>query len=189
MTTYRLMDGASGRPGTGSSGTRPPSSTTGFGGNPYVVGTCFTTTSACWLEGYWWYVCASGGQSVSAQKFALWSANRDGAASQRGSVIPAATVTSGTLTAGQFNYVPLANPVPLTIGWTYIAATGWATGSGGIPYTASQFGSGNPYASGITNGPLTGFSDLSASNPDPFGNYQCAYVNDGSDPAADFPDT
>src|SRR6185312_3136629 len=96
---YRLMDGAAGRPGTGSSGTQPPASATAFSG-PYVVGSIFKTTRPCWLDGYWWFVCASGGQNTAAQKFALWSANRDGSASQRGSVIPAATVTSGTLAAG-----------------------------------------------------------------------------------------
>jgi hypothetical protein len=181
------MDGVAGRPGVGSSGTQPPASTTGLTG-PYVVGTCFKVTSACWLEGYWWYVCASGGQETAAQKFALWSANRDGSASAQGSVIPAATVTSGTLTAGQFNYVPLATPVPLTIGWTYMATTGWSPAVG-IPYANAQFGSGNPYSAGIVNGPLTGFSNLAGSNPDPFGNIQCAYNRVTADPAVTFPNT
>ncbi len=186
MTSYRLMDGSAGRPGVGSSGTQPPGSTTGLTG-PYVVGTCFKTTSPCWLEGYWWYVCASGSQPTGAQKFCLWCANIDGSAGRRGTVIPAATITSGALSPG-FNYVPLATPVPLTIGWTYLATTGWVSGTG-IPYTANQFGSGKPYSAGITNGPLTGFSDQDGSNPDPFANYQAAYDRTAGDPAADFPST
>lgn len=188
MTSYRLMDGVSGRPGTGSSGTQPPAATTFLGG-PYVAGTCFTVTTPCWLEGYWWFVCASGGQTTAAQQFALWSANRDGSAATRGSVISAGTVTSGTLSAG-WNYVPLAVPAPLTIGWTYIASTGYNTDpNGGIPYTDAQFGASNPYSSGIVNGPLTGFSDSGGSTPDPFGNFQCCYIRTGTDPTANFPST
>ena len=183
---YRLMDGASGRPGVGSSGTQPPAAATGLTG-PYTVGTSFVTTSPCWFEGYWWWLTSSGGQPAGAQEFCLWSANIDGSAGRRGSVVPAATVTSGALTPG-WNYVPLAAPVPLTIGWTYVAATGWASGSG-IPYTSAQFGSGNPYSAGIVNGPLTGFSDTGGSNPDPFENFQCGYARTAGNPAADFPTT
>jgi hypothetical protein len=185
VTSYRLMDGVAGRPGVGSSGTQPPASTTALSG-PYVVGTCFKVTTACWLQGYWWWVAPSGG-TTAAQKFCLWSANIDGSASNRGSVIPAATITSGTLAVG-FNYVPLAVPVPLTIGWTYLVTTGWASGSS-IPYTANQFGSGKPYSAGIVNGPLTGFSDLGAGNVDPFGNLQCGYDRTAGDPAVNFPTT
>lgn len=184
MSTYRLMDGVSGRPGTGSSGTQPPASATGLSG-PYVVGTCFTTTSPCWLQGYWWWLTSSGGQPSGAQEFCLWSANRDGSAGNRGSVISAATITSGTLSPG-WNYVPLTTPVPLTIGWTYIVTTGWTTGTG-IPYSNAQFGSGNPYSAGIVNGPLTGFSDTGGSNPDPFENLQCGYSRTTGNPATAFP--
>src|SRR6185437_16592867 len=37
----------------------------------------------------------------------------------------------------------------------------------GIPVTGGQFGTGNPYADGITNGILTGWSALSGSNKFP----------------------
>ena len=52
--------------------------------------------------------------------------------------------------------MPLATPVPLAIGATYIAATGF---TGGFPDTNNQFGGGDPYSGGITNGPLTAYSD------------------------------
>ena len=42
--------------------------------------------------------------------------------------IPAATVTSAALTAGQWNYIPLASPLLLSIGACYNACTGF-TGS------------------------------------------------------------
>ena len=71
MTTYRLMDGASGRPGVGSSGTQPPSAGTSYSGD-YEAGLAFQVTSGgLWFGGYYWWVPATGGQT-GAQKFALW---------------------------------------------------------------------------------------------------------------------
>jgi hypothetical protein len=72
--------------------------------------------------------------------------------------VPAATVTSGPLTAGQWNYVPLATPVPLAAGACYNVCTGF---SGGFPDTNNQFGAGDPYSAGIVTGPLSAFSDQS----------------------------
>ena len=77
--------------------------------------------------------CARPGSPRQPQKFALWSVYNVGI----GTLIPAATVTSGTLTAGQWNYVPLATPIPLSIGACYNACTGF---SGSFPDTQNQFG-------------------------------------------------
>ena len=96
------------------------------------------TTGGCWLDGYWWWVCGSG-QSTSPQKFALWQTYNG----QEGSVVSGSVVTSGALTAGQWNFVPLAAKLPLAIGATYVASTGF---SNGFPDTNNQFGSGQPYA-------------------------------------------
>ena len=159
MTTYRLMDGASGRPGTGSSQTQPPSSPTSYTG-PFQAGTVFfVTQGGMWLEGYWWWVPAGG--DTGAQKFCLYNLTTVG--SVAGTLIPAATVTSGTLTAGAWNYVPLAAPVQLSIGYAesmYLAATGWESVNG-FPISNGQFGTGDPYAAGITNGPLQCWGDPS----------------------------
>ena len=146
--TYRLF-----------SATNGPSSPASYSGD-YMPGVVFeVTTGGMWLDGYWWWVCP-GRQSTSAQKFALWQVyNND-----TGVLIPSATVTSGTLTPGQWNYVPLTKPVPLSIGACYNACTGL---NGSFPVTENQFGSGQPYGSGIVNGPLTAFSDLSGSLPAP----------------------
>jgi hypothetical protein len=158
MTTYRLMDGAGSptRPGNG------PSSSTSYAGN-FLAGVLFSVTGGMyWLDGYYWWVCNTG-QSTAAQKFALW--NRYGTASTSQSLVSGSVVTSGTLTAGAWNYVPLAAPLQLAPGGLYIAATGWVPTSGnGFPDTNNQFGSGQTYASGITNGPLTAWSDLGASH-------------------------
>ena len=158
MATYRLMDGASGRPGVGSSGTTPPTSPSAYGGN-IILGTCFSPTGkVLWLQGYYLWVPTGGDLNLSGtQKFCLW--NRYNTPS--GQVLVAnSTVTASSFTANTFNYVPLATPIPLAPGELYVAATGW-TSVNGFPSTNNQFGTGNPYVGGIVNGPLTGWSDAS----------------------------
>src|SRR5215469_12401583 len=100
MATYRLFPSTNG-----------PSSAVSYGG-PFDAGVGFEVTSGgIWFEGYWWWVCPSGAPTA-AQTFALWQVYQGGSAS----IISAATVTSGTLTPGQWNYVPLLNPVMLSVG-------------------------------------------------------------------------
>ena len=83
--------------------TNGPASPVSYNG-PFVCGVvAAVTTAGCWLDGYWWWVCPSG-QSTSPQKFALWSIY----SSSQGSLVANSTVTSGALTAGQWNYVPAA---------------------------------------------------------------------------------
>ena len=69
------------------------------------------TSGGTWFEGYWWWVCNSGAPT-SPQTFALWQVYGEGNAT----LISAATVTSGSLTAGQWNLYPLDEPIPLSIG-------------------------------------------------------------------------
>lgn len=185
MTTYRLMDGLSGRPGNG------PSSVTSYSG-PFLAGVSFSVAGkVMWLDGYFWWVCPTG-QSTAAQKFALW--NRYGTGSSQ-SVVPGSVVTSGPLTAGQWNFIALATPIQLAPGTLYVASTGWTTSTGGatgFPDLQNQFGSGQPYASGIVNGPLTAWSDLGASNEFPasslnYGLDQGLFSVAGTDPSASMP--
>ena len=166
--TYRLFPATDG----------PPTPVSYAG--PFVAGINFgVTTGGCWLAGYWWWVCPSG-QSTAAQAFALWCPSGTGA----GSLIARGTVTSGALTPGQWNYVPLSAPVPLAIGATYVAATGF---TGSFPDTTGQFGDGDPYASGIVNGPLTAYSDGSGSLPSPFNTDQGVFSVASADPASAMP--
>ena len=137
------------------------------------------TTGGCWLDGYWWWVCNSG-QSTSPQKFALWCLY----GSAGGSLVANSTVTSGTLTAGQWNYVPLTTPLPLAFGATYVAATGF---SNSFPDTNNQFGSGDPYGAGIVSGPLTAYSDASGSLPSPFKTAQAVFSVASADPTTSMP--
>lgn len=176
MGTYRLFPSVSG-----------PSSPVSYSGS-FLAGALFCVTSNCWFEGYWWWVCPTG-QSTSPQKFALWQVYGNA----EGSVVPGSVVTSGALTAGQWNYIPLATPLQLSIGnvsgvgaAVYEVATGF---SGSFPDTNSQFGSGEPYASGITNGPLFAYSDQAASAPSPTsaGSFQGAFGTGGTDPSVNLP--
>ncbi len=159
--------------------TAGPSTAVSYSG-PFEAGLVFAVTSGgCWLDGYWWWVCGSG-QSTSPQPFALWQTYNG----QQGNVVPGSTVTSGALTAGQWNFVPLAAKLPLAVGATYVAATGF---SNGFPDTSGQFGSGQPYAAGIVNGPLTAFSDASGSLPSPFKGAQGVFSVASTDPTASMP--
>src|SRR5271169_644670 len=121
MATYRLFSATDG-----------PSSPVSWGGS-FLAGVLFqVTTGGVWFDGYWWWVCNTG-QSAAAQKFALWVVYADGS----GTIIPAATVTSAALTAGQWNYITLAAPLPLSIGACYNACTGFTSS---FPVTDNQYG-------------------------------------------------
>lgn len=156
MTNYRLMDGQAGRPGTG------PGTATAFSGN-YLAGIGFGVTQpGLWFTGYWWFVCGSG-QQVTPVKFALWQIT---AAASNGILIPGSVVTSGTLTAGQWNFTPVTTPLPLSpnagtaggLGPWYQAAVGYVSTTG-FPETDNQFGAAQPFAGGIINGPLFAYGN------------------------------
>ena len=156
--------------------TNGPSTAAAYSGN-YLAGVAFQVTQGgMWFEGYWWWVCNSG-QQTGAQKFALWQIT----SSTAGSLIPGSAVTSGTLTAGQWNYVPLTQPIPLSINTGYMAATGYVSTSG-FPETSDQFGAGEPYASGITNGPLFAYGSTTWD-----GVAQGAFGTSSADPTSAMP--
>ena len=168
MTAYRLFSSVSG-----------PSSPVSYTG-PFLAGVVFqVTTGGVWFDGYWWWVCDTG-QPTGAQTFALWAVYDDGT----GALVPAATVKSDTLTAGQWNYVPLPTPLPMAIGACYNACTGF---TGGFPNTNNEFGSGQAYSAGIVNGPLSAFSDQSGTLPAPFSMTQGIFGVAGADPTATMP--
>jgi Domain of unknown function (DUF4082) len=155
MTTYRLMDGVGGRPGNG------PSAAVSYSGD-FLAGTAFQVTADnLWLEGFWWWVCDSG-QQTGAQSFTLWQVDN----TDQGMLVPHSAVTSGTLTAGTWNYIALATPIALSRGIPYVATTGYNS-TLGFPNTNGQFGPGATYSAGIANGPLMAYSDTTGSAPSP----------------------
>jgi hypothetical protein len=173
MASYRLYPSTAG-----------PSTAVAYTGD-FTAGVVFQVSrGGCWFEGYWWWVASNG--SNAAQKFALWLLTGPGV----GLLIPAATVTSGPLSAG-WNYVPLPAPVPLSIGGaadgggaTYVAATGV---NGNFPDTNGYFTTGGPAPAGVTSGPLVAFSDQSGSNPGPFTMSQGVFDSTSPDPTASMP--
>lgn len=180
MTNYRLFPATNG-----------PSTATSYGGN-FIAGIAFATKGGGnWFNGYYWWV-APTGQSTSPVKCALWSVTQ----ASTGYVVPGSVVTSGTLTAGAWNFIPLTNPIQLAAsfdynasinGSAYVAAIGV---NGNFPNTPNQFNaSGDPYGSGITNGPLFAYSgQWQASTKPPFsvqGNG--LYSIGGSDPSTTMP--
>ncbi len=168
MTTYRAFTSANG-----------PSIPVSYGGS-FLAGVLFEVTAGgIWFDGYWWWVCTTG-QSTSGQTFALWQVSGYGA----GTLISGATVTSGPLTAGQWNYVPLTTPIPLSIGACYNACTGL---SGSFPDTNNEFGAGQTYGGGIVNGPLSAYSAQSGLLPAPFSMSQGVFGTAGADPTVNMP--
>jgi hypothetical protein len=108
------------------------------------------TTGAGWLEGYWLWVCGQG-QPTAPQTFTLWLPYQRANYVNTGEIVPATTVTSRELVPGRWNYVPLPHAVPLSIATPYQLATG---AIGGVPLTQNRWGAGDPWAKGVTSGPL-----------------------------------
>ena len=190
MTTWRLFDGAGGRPGNG------PATGTAFAGS-YIAGNMFCVSQGGkWLTGYFWWVAASGQDTapVGGFKFALWQL----ATSSTGVLVPGSVVSIASLTAGQWNFVPLPTPLLLapsasnSYGSVYLAAIGY-TAAAGFPSTQNVFGLGDPFANGIVNGPLIAPSSHYVGSTQDAGNAfawtkpQCPFSTAGSDPSVIMP--
>jgi hypothetical protein len=103
-----------------------------------------------WLEGYWLWVCG-GGQSTAPQTFTLWLPYQGAHYVNTGQIVPGTTVTSGELVPGRWNFVPLRHAVPLSIATSYQLETG---AIGGVPITENRWAPHDPWAKGVTSGPL-----------------------------------
>ena len=185
MTTYRLWPSTNG-----------PATATANGGN-FISGTVFFVTGEAWFQGYWWWVCGSGGQNTGATKCALWQLD----SGNTPHLVPGSVVTSGTLTAGTWNYIPLTTPLPLSCGGsagtaspsgglgggTYIAAVGV---NGPFPDTNNYWGSGQTAPNGITSGPLSAYSGHGGTLPCPYdggAHNQGVFTTAGTDPSVTCP--
>lgn len=166
MTTLlSLVDGAGGRPGPGSSVLTPPTGPAAASGG-WLLGTMATLTGGTqWLYGYDFWV-APGGDTAPAGGFTFATWNVYGSSSEI--LVPGSTAAKSTLTADTMNRVLLATPIQVAPGEIYVHAVGW-TASAGIPLSSGQFGSGNNYAAGITNGPLVAWPNTNAGGTNPFG--------------------
>ena len=108
------------------------------------------TTGGAWLEGYWLWVCDRG-QPTAPQTFTVWLPYRGANYVHTGEIVPGTTVTSGELLRGRWNFVPLPHAVSLSIATLYQLETG---AIGGVPLTANMWGPHDPWAKGVTSGPL-----------------------------------
>jgi hypothetical protein len=173
------MDGVAGRPGNGPA-------LTPYTATPFQAGLIHTVTQGgMWLQGFYWWV--PTGADTAAQKFCLWSVSGAGGGTA-GQVVAGSTVTSCVLTANAWNLIPLATPVQVAIGGTYVATTAW-TPAHGFPDTNAQFGAGDPYSAGITNGPIMAFGDdtQGGTNGAPYAYGQGLFGTANSDPTAGIP--
>ena len=169
MTTWRMFPSTSG-----------PSAAVSYSGN-LLSGVQFCVTAEAWFQGYWWWVCPTG-QSTNPVKCALWLCPNAENTIGSPQLVAGSVVTSGNLTPGQWNWIPLPTALPLSLGGSPgmtppISAVGLAVYTaaigvnGSFPDTNHSFGSGNIYANGITNGPLTAYSQPSGTMPIPLGGY------------------
>ncbi len=178
MATYRLYPSTNG-----------PATPVDFGaGFEFVSAVGFEVTQqTIYFEGYWWWVCPTQ-QSTSPQKFCLWQDTLDlDQQGDLGVVVEASVVESGNLVAGQWNFIPLPAPIPLSQYVSYRAATASPRYA---PTSNDQFGSGGAYAGGITNGPLFAFSDTSSGNSGDVSFYQkynCSWADGTLDPTSIYP--
>lgn len=157
-------------------GPQTPASNTGG----YLLGLTFTVTSpGIFFDGYWMWGCKSG-QDTTGYNFALYHLTN----TSTGTLLPAATILSQTIGLGQWTFIPSPSAVALTAGLAYTAVVGF---SDSFPFTSGWWAPNLPGWNGITNGPLTAYSDASGSNPGPFSQLQCVFSLGTSDPTAGIP--
>lgn len=180
MTDYRIFSGP-GAPWPPASAPPPPAASTAFAA-PIVLAAGFTVTAYSWYKGpsYWR---ADNSAPGTAQKFALLQI----VGSIVGSgippiVLPAGTITSGPLTAAQWNDALYGTPIQLTPNVPYMVSTG-LTGNFNFVATFWQSGGG---AAGLVNGPLKFYKN----GGDIFSNGQELFnTGGGSDPTVTLPNT
>lgn len=177
MTDYRLFGSTPG-----------PASPVAFSGN-FIAGMVFAANGGgAWFKGYWWWV-SPAGQSTAPVKCALWSMK----SAITGVVVPGSVVTSGALTAGQWNFIPVAQPLQMAPGTDrsnpaagsgYIAQVGV---NGAFPDTAGFWagtGAAGLWGNGITGSPLFAYSGVGGTAPPPWATAQGVFSTASADPAA-----
>jgi hypothetical protein len=159
---------------------------TGSSGTQFICGITGEHRTAPWLTAYWWYVPATG--STAPQTFCAWCMTSGTA----GTLIAASVATSGTLTAGQWNRIPLASPIPLAPNTPYIFQTGFTIGTT-FANQSGYFNGGGTDPAGITvnNGlgqvAIIAYGDSTdgGTNGNPLGASQALFlVGSGTDPTA-----
>lgn len=162
-------------------GTSGPASGISFSGD-FLSGLLFkATATGHFLSAYLiWVQSGTNPNPTGATKFALW-----GYIASTWTLQATATTTSGSLVNG-WNVVSLGTPFPLVSGTEYEIVAGI---NGNFNFTANQFGSGEPFAAGITSGPAFAYSSVSGSAAAPSGDFQGLFSTADSDPTLHRADT
>lgn len=174
MTTYRLWPATNG-PGTGTTDT-----------DHYVMGISFKVTSPGMTLTGWYIWVAAASQATTAENCALWVVN--GAAS--GSYVASSSVSSGALTAGQWNFVAATSPIALTSGQEYraVRSANLAADLNNHYASTGHYWDSGAGSGSIVNGPLTGFAAPGAgTNPEPSGDGQMTFITPATDVTASYP--
>lgn len=162
-------------------GTSGPASGISYGGN-FLAGLQFKcTASGHFLVGYrWWVQAGTNPNPTAAQKFCMYTW-----VPSVWTLVPLTTVISGTLSAG-WNTVMLGAGVALVSGQNYEVCTGF---TGNFNDTTNEFGTGDPYAGGITNGVIFAYSDVAGATFAPSNLNQGLFGTAGNDPTVNQPTT
>lgn len=117
------------------------------------------TASGYQLTGYWWYLPATGNTDATQYTFSLYSTSNG----TSGTLVSGSTVTaSGTWVQGAWNFVPLASPVALSNGTTYVAVNSIAVTAGAAYQFLHSYWSTGAGSGGLTDGPVTAPGTASA---------------------------
>lgn len=150
----------------------------------YVMGLSFVVTgTGRLLLGYRWWV-ADSAQSAGPQDFGLWLSGGPSS----GVFSAGSKITSGAFGLG-WNTVLYGSGIALTAGQEYRAVThtlGSSSGKNGYSATAAYWSAG-PGASGIVNGPLTGYSAPGNTNGEPSTDGQMTFTASATDVTASYP--
>jgi hypothetical protein len=145
----------------------------------------FAVENVNWFEGYWLWVAAT--QPVSPVKCALWSLNGIGT----GTVIPASVVTSGALTAGQWNFIPVPAALPLgpTFDGNVTSMSGGYVAAIGLNGPFSDTNDGFFNTNAPSSGPIHTFLAGAADGPWQANSGSGVFSTAGSDPSVTLPGT
>jgi Domain of unknown function (DUF4082) len=142
----------------------------------YVFGLSFKISSACVINGIWWYVSSTQyTNSAGTENIALWQWNGTQWAYVTGSMTAAGTYSTG------WNLLSFSSPVSLSASTSYMAVKAVDGNRSNLVYssTGNFFSSGGAGQNGFSEGPVTVYSSSNpngTSNQEPWGIGQCVFI-------------
>lgn len=186
MTSYSLWQA-----GTGSGTAGGP--LVSYTSTPIIVTNLIAVSGGgLWFEGYYVWVPTAGDTAPSGgYKCAIYSVTTTSTAT----FVPGSNVIStATMTANAWNFIPLATPLQVAPGWDknlstngslYIICIGWVP-SAGFPDSSGWWGSA-PQDAGVSSGQLYAYGTSGAGFGPPYTLIQGLFSTAGSDPSVTDP--